>query len=348
MAPRFTYPDKPERGDAVAVISPAGGSASLFPRPFELGLTRLWEEFGLVPVEYPTTRAVSASPADRAGDIHAAFADPRIKAVIAAIGGEDELKVLPHLDPGVLAASPKPFFGYSDNTNLHLFLWNLGLVSYHGGAVMVEFGRPAAMNPVTRESLERALFTRGSCLLEPPTLYGDQERSWDDPVTFASEPAMFASGGWSWHGPAVAVTGPAWGGCLEIIDFHLRTGRYLLPDDSYAGAVLYLETSEELPPASYVYRVLMCMGERGLLQRFAAVIWARPKAWSLEQPNRPADKARYTAGQREAVLAALAEYHPGVPLVFGVDFGHTDPQFVIPSGGEVTVDGGSQRIQVTY
>jgi len=37
--------------------------------------------------------------------------------------------VLAHLDPDVLGASPKPFFGYSDNTNLHLFLWNLGLVS---------------------------------------------------------------------------------------------------------------------------------------------------------------------------------------------------------------------------
>jgi len=28
----------------------------------------------------------------------------------------------PHLDPNVLTASPKPFFGYSGNTNLHVFL----------------------------------------------------------------------------------------------------------------------------------------------------------------------------------------------------------------------------------
>ena len=103
MTPTFSYPGKPCRGDAVAVLSPSA--------------------------EYPTTRAAQAPPAARAGDIHAAFADPDIKAVIASIGGEDELKVLAHLDPGVLAASPKPFFGYSDNTNLHLFLWNLGRVS---------------------------------------------------------------------------------------------------------------------------------------------------------------------------------------------------------------------------
>jgi muramoyltetrapeptide carboxypeptidase LdcA involved in peptidoglycan recycling len=92
----------------------------------------------------------------------------------------------------------------------------------------------------------------------------------------------------------------------------------------------------------------MCMGERGLLQRFAAIVWARPKAWSFDQCNDPAAKARYTASQLDAVLAAATEYHPGVPVVFGVDFGHTDPQHIIPSGGTVTVDGRAKQIQVTY
>jgi muramoyltetrapeptide carboxypeptidase LdcA involved in peptidoglycan recycling len=90
------------------------------------------------------------------------------------------------------------------------------------------------------------------------------------------------------------------------------------------------------------------MGERKLLQRFAAIVWARPRAWSLDQPLDPAAKARFTHEQREAVLAAVTEYHPGVPLVFGVDFGHTEPQHVIPSGGEVTVDGEARELHVTY
>lgn len=348
MTPTFRYPDKPVRGDAIAVLSPSAGLPARFPLPYELGLRRLREEFGLRPVEYPTTRAREASPAERAADIHAAFADPDIRAVVASIGGEDELKVLAHLDPDVLGASPKPFFGYSDNTNLHLFLWNLGLVSYYGGSVMVQFGWPAAMHPVSRQSLERAMFTRGSCRLEPPATYCDEDRDWADPATLATEPASFPAAPWSWHGPPARVTGPAWGGCLEIVDFHLRAGRYLLPEERYEGAVLFLETSEELPPASYVYRVLMCMGERRLLQRFAAIVFGRPKAWSLDAPNDPEAKARYTREQHAAVLAAVTEYHPGVPLVIGADFGHTEPQHVIPSGGTVTVDGQARQIHVSY
>lgn len=348
MPPAFTYPPKPSPGDAVAIVSPSGRAAARFPAPYELGLRRLRDEFGLDPVEYPTTRSPTASPQERARDLEAAFADSSIRAVIASIGGEDQLKVLRHLDPAVLAADPKPFLGYSDNTNLHLFLWRLGLVSYHGGAVMVQLGRPGAMHPATRLSLERALLGHGTYELEPPGESGDVEGSWADPASLEREPPLDVAAPWSWHGPAESVTGPGWGGSLEIVDFHLRTGTYLGPDEQYDGAVLFLETSEELPDESFVARVLMCMGERGLLQRFAAIVWGRPKAWSHEQPNGAAEKARYVEEQRDAVLEAAAEYHPAVPLVFGVDLGHTDPQYVVPSGGAITVDGVRRRLEVTY
>ncbi len=59
-------------------------------------------------------------------------------------------------------------------------------------------------------------------------------------------------------------------------------------------------------------------------------------------------KVRYTQEQRNAVLAAVAEYHLDIPVAFGVDFGHTEPQYVIPSGGTVTIDSASQRIEVSY
>jgi hypothetical protein len=155
------YPPKPGPGDQVAVLSPSAGLPEVFPRPFELGLARLRDEFGLVPVEYLATRRMGASGADRAAGIHAAFADPGIAAVIASIGGDDQITVLPHLDAGLLRAHPKPFFGYSDNTCLLAYLASLGIVGYHGGSVMVEFGRPAKMHPVTAASLRAALFTPG-------------------------------------------------------------------------------------------------------------------------------------------------------------------------------------------
>ena len=160
---------------------------------------------------------------------------------------------------------------------------------------------------------------------------------------------MLPGTGWEWHGGTTPVEGRLWGGCFEIIDFNLRAARYLAADDAaYDGCVLYLETSEELPTAQYVDEVLMCLGERGLLQRFSALLMARPLAWRFGTPDDPDFRASYVAEQHAAVLGAMAEYSPGVPVVLDVDFGHTDPHLVIPNGGDVRIDPAARTISVRY
>jgi muramoyltetrapeptide carboxypeptidase LdcA involved in peptidoglycan recycling len=349
LAPVPTHPPKPVPGDRIAVLSPSAGLPEMFPLPYELGLRRLREEFALEPVEYPTTRTMGTSPRERADDIHAAFADPDIRAVIASIGGDDQITVLPLLDSDLIRANPKPFFGYSDNTNLHLYLWNSGIVSYHGGSVMVELGRPGAMAPATADSLRAALFTSGPYELRPVDRFRTVDLPWQDPATFTSEPPTEPGEGWIWHHPDQVVEGRSWGGNLEIVSWLLMADRQIASDESaYDGCVLFLETSEELPSATEVFRILRNMGERGLIARFAALLMARPKTWSFEQPNEPPERARYAQELRDAVLRALETYAPNIMAVFNVDFGHTDPQLVIPCGGSVRVDGPARRITVRY
>ena len=91
----------------------------------------------------------------------AAFADPGIRAILATIGGDDQLTVLPFLDADLVAANPKPFAGYSDNTNLLNWLWNLGLASYHGGSTMVHLGRGGGLHPVSAGLAARRPARRG-------------------------------------------------------------------------------------------------------------------------------------------------------------------------------------------
>lgn len=344
-----SYPPKPSPGDRVAVISPSAGLPELFPRPYELGLERLRAEYGLEPVEYPTTRKMGTTPQERAHDVHAAFADPDVKAVFSTIGGDDQITVLPLLDRELLRANRKPFFGMSDNTNLLAFVYNAGVVGYHGGTVMTALGRPGAMNPVTAESLRAALFTSGPYELRPAERFNDIERDWAAPATFGAEPESRPGTGWTWVNADRLVEGRGWGGCLEILGWLLMADREIPRDLSvFDGGVLFLETSEELPRAEEVFRTLRNMGERGLLQRFSALLMGRPKTWSFEQRNTPEQAARYAEEQREAVLRAMRAYAPDTTIVFDVDLGHTDPQVVIPYGGVIHVDGPARRITVTY
>jgi muramoyltetrapeptide carboxypeptidase LdcA involved in peptidoglycan recycling len=346
--PEFTVAAKLSAGDRVAVVSPSFAAPGRFPDRHEVAMRRLRDEFGLEPVEYPTTRRVGAWPPDRARDLMAAFADPGIRAVLATIGGDDQLTVLPHLDPELLRANPKPFLGYSDNTNLLLYLWNLGVVGYHGGSTMVHVARTGGMHPVSAGTLRAALFTGGDVHLHPVDEFTEDEIDWTDPTSASVRPPALPSPGWTWHQPDRVVTAPTWGGNLEILHWNLAAGRWIRPVDDYAGCILLLETSEEMPPADEVYRMLRNAGERGLLAQFPAVVVGTAKAANLAVRPPAGQRDRYRADQRAAILRALAEYQPAAMAVFGVDIGHTDPQWIVPYGGSMTVDGPGRRITAHF
>ncbi|QKW22847.1 LD-carboxypeptidase [Kitasatospora sp. NA04385] len=347
MSEQPTYPPKPRPGDRIAIVSPGFAGPGAYPLPYELGLRRLREEFGLEPVEYPTTRKLDSTPAERAADLHAAFADPSVTAVMATIGGSDQITVIPHLDAELIRANPKPFFGYSDNTNLLDFLHRQGVVAYHGAALMTQLGRPLAVHPLTAASLRAALFTGGAYELTEATDTSVTGGRWEDPTTFTREPAVEPATGWHWHRPDQVVEGTTWGGNLEILHWMAAADR-LRPAEEYTGGVLLLETSEELPSGTEVFRMLRNLGERGLLRRFPAVLVGRAQACSFDHPRDAAGRARYRAEQRAAVLRALDAYAPAAMAVFDVDLGHTEPQLVIPYGGRVRIDGPARRITVTY
>jgi muramoyltetrapeptide carboxypeptidase len=80
--------------------------------------------------------------ADRVDDLHAAFLDPEVDAVICTRGGWGAAELLPHLDATVFSANPKPLMGYSDITSLHLWLSRVtGLVSFQAPMVASDFAR---------------------------------------------------------------------------------------------------------------------------------------------------------------------------------------------------------------
>ncbi|MFC7247271.1 S66 peptidase family protein [Catellatospora aurea] len=345
--PDMVYPAKPRPGDRIAILSPSAGVPAVFPDVYELGLSRLRDEFGLVPVEFPTTRAAAATPRERARDITAAFADPTIAAVIASIGGDDQITVLRHLDDEVIRANPKPFFGFSDNTNLLNHLFHLGVVAFHGGAVMTSLARGGAMHPLSAGSLRAALFDSGWQELTASADHGDEPNDWADASLRGVPPRMWPVDGWRWEGARRVVEGPLWGGCLEILSWLLQAG-FVAPPERFDGHVLVVETSEEMPAGAEVFRTLRNMGERGLLERFGAILVGRPMAWNFERRPTPEQKAVYRDEQADAVRRAVAAYAPAAVLVFDLDIGHTDPQLILPVGGDVRVDAVEQRISVRY
>ncbi|KQR49374.1 peptidase [Microbacterium sp. Leaf161] len=338
---------KPVPGDRVAVLSPAFAAPAVAPEIHEQALRRLEQLTGLIPVEYPTTRQLDASPEARAADVNAAFADPGIRAILATIGGDDQILVVPHLDAALAQADPKPFLGYSDNTNILNWLWGLGIRGYYGGSTAVHLGPGPAVDDVHLRSLRAALLDGGTVEITEPGESEDVGRRWTDPLSLTEYGDRIATDEWAWAGPASRVEGRTWGGCLESIDALALADRLPTTYD-LRGGILLLETSEERPPASWVARWMRGLGERGILDAVAGVVVARPPVSDFEFLPSPAEADALRAAQRDAVIETVSRYNPDAVVCVGVPFGHTRPQWIVPYGGTMVLDGSTRTVTASY
>jgi len=75
---------------------------------------------------------------------------------------------------------------------------------------------------------------------------------------------------------------------------------------------------------------------------------ARRRHGRLRRPLDPDTKLAYRRSQHHAIRRAFERYGQNPLIVVDVDFGHTEPQFIIPTGGLVRVDGIAREITVTY
>ncbi|MDQ1697397.1 MAG: hypothetical protein QOJ03_2750 [Frankiaceae bacterium] len=348
MSLGLTHPPKAEPGDKVAVLSPSFAAPGIAPEVHEQALRRLEAITGLVPVEYPTTRRLEATAQDRAADLNAAFADPEIRAVLATIGGEDQITVVPHLDAVALRADPKPFLGYSDNTNLLNWLWTNGVGAFYGGSTQVQLGPGPWPDDVHVASLRAALLTGERLEITEPGESEDFGKLWQDPAALTEYGDREPTGPWTWAGPDRTVTGPTWGGCIEVVQWVLTAGRFPADPEVLNGGVLLLESSEDLIPAREFGWIVRSLGERGLLAAADAVLVARPPATSHEVHRSPQERTTHRAEQRDIAIETVQRYNPDAVIVVGVPFGHTRPQWVLPFGGSMTVDGTTQRLWADY
>ena len=345
----FTTPPPMAPGDRVAVVAPAAGAAAEVPQVYEQGLERLRTVFDLEPVEYPTAGRDSdylgTHPRERARDVMDAVADPDVGGVIATIGGQDQLRILRHLDPAVLREHPTRFYGYSDNTNLALYLWQLGIVSYQGPMVMTQLAYGGGVHDYTERYCRRAFFEDAVGVVEPAERFTDDNVDWADDDALTYEREFEPAPGWRWHGgDAGPVTGRVWGGCLESLAGLLMADVAVPEPGRLDGAVLFFETSERLHGPGYVHDVMQSMGERGLLERFDAVVVGRAKARTYREDPGPEERRAHRERQRTVVRDTVARYNPEAPVLTDFDFGHTDPIVPVPVGAEVTVDPGAESV----
>ncbi len=339
---RFVKPARLKDGDTVAVLSPSKGLPSKYPQVYELGLRNLEGKFDLEVKEFPTARedkeVLYNNPSMRADDVNAAFRDREVSAVIASIGGDESIRILPYLDPKIIRANPKVLMGFSDITTLTTYVNQLGIVAFNGPMVMAGFSQIDSLPPSFTEHIRQMLFG-----FDPPYEYasfdfyseGYPEWSEEENLGRVNPPKMIT--GWNWLQGRSAVQGELFGGCIEVLEWMKGTEFWPRPD-FWHGKILFLETSEEVPRPLRIERWLRNYGIQGLYERVNGILFGRARGYTDEQKKL----------LDETIVSVIAgEFgKPDLPVVTNMDFGHTDPQFIMPLGVKAEVDCKNRRFRL--
>ena len=334
-------PPRLRPGDTVAVVATSWGGPSVFPHVFERGLDVLRRVFDFEVREMPSARRAArelgADPRARADDLNAAFADPSVRAIVSSIGGVDSVRILPFLDPSLALANPKVLLGYSDTTTQLAFYNVAGLVTFNGPAVMAGFAQI--------EAFQGAVDHVRSLLFEPAPTYEyrpfaewvDGYRDWRDPSNAGAVGELRAHDGWRWLQGSGVARGRLFGGCGEVLE--MLKGTEFWPEPScWDGRLFFIETSEDAPTPDTVSYWLRNYGMQGVFERISGLLVGRARDYSDEA------KARLD----ELVVRVVAEEfgRPDLPIVSNLDFGHTDPQWVLPLGVLAEVDADAHTIRL--
>jgi muramoyltetrapeptide carboxypeptidase LdcA involved in peptidoglycan recycling len=131
------------------------------------------------------------------------------------------------------------------------------------------------------------------------------------------------------------VTGRLIGGCIEVVDWLRGTPLWPSPE-SFDGAILFLETSEEKPEPEYILRMLRIFVAMGIIERINGIIFSKPL-----------DEAHYEAYKDSINTAIVKEAgFIDLPILFNLNFGHASPICVLPYGALAEIDCETKRFTI--
>lgn len=326
---------KPKRlqpGDRVATVSPSWGGAGdpEIRWRYEQGVKRLKEVFGLEVIAMPNslkgTDYLYKHPKARAEDLMTAFTDDSIKGIIANIGGEDSIRLLPYIDFDVIHKHPKIFMGYSDVTVSHLFCHKAGISSFYGPAILTDFAENIEMDAYTVEMVKRTLFSNEKIgNIQPAKAWTSERLEWNE-VNKNKRRKMQKNTSYEVLQGAGVVQGRLIGGCIQVLEF--TKGTALWPEANYwDDSILFFETSEDKPAPDMVKYWLRNYATQGILQKAKGIIFGKPQ------------DEEYYEEYKEEILSVMKEYDmEDLPILYNLNFGHTEPKFILPYDAMAEID----------
>ena len=324
-------PEKLTKGDTVAALSPSWGCAGA-PRvlwQYRQGCERL-QELGLRVIPAPNslkgTSFLREHPEARAEDLMWAFENKEVKGIIANIGGNDSVRLLPFLSPDVIAGNPKIFCGYSDIMTLHLYCFRAGLRTFYGDNLLTNIAENGGWHPYSRYWFEKVFFDPSPIgRIEP----SEEWSSDTDSRTDRSRMKTYVpnEGCRIIQGEGI-VRGKLFGGHGDLLTIKMPDGSSMVKKEDFEGSILFFEDIPEVCDLDYLTAFFDGLGKNGYLEVLHGIIIGKMRMKGSFKPYE--DRIRLLVSEKYG--------RPDLPVMTDLNFGHSSPVFILPYGAEAELN----------
>lgn len=309
MAKKRIKPDRLKKGDTIGLIAPG---SPVTEEKLSKAITNI-ENLGFHVHHTKNILAqkgyLAGTDQQRLDDLHFMFNNPKINGIWCIRGGYGCGRLLPEIDYSLIQKNPKPLIGFSDATALLQALFSkTGLIGFHGPVAVSEF------TDYTSRQIQ-------AVLMEP-----------ESPLTIKNAPENNKKEEAAFHTKVISpgkAKGQIAGGNLALIAALAGT-QYQL---DAKGKIIFLEDTGEKP-----YRI-----DRMLTQLLQACNLEKASGIALgifdDCEANESDDSLTLMETLEDRLGGL-----GIPVIYGLSFGHIDHQFTFPIGVKAELDTEKQTI----
>lgn len=321
-------PNRLKSGDKVMVIAPARGLKLIGQDCRDIARERL-ESLGLEVVFAPNTTDEnwdymgSASIEKRVADIHTAFSDKSVKAILTIIGGFNSNQLIPHLDYDLIKNNPKIFCGFSDITALHGAIYaKTGLETYYGPHFS-SLGMKLGCD-YTYDHFIKMLINGEKDEVKPSEI-------WSDDLWFLDQDKReFEANDGYWLIHNGNAKGTIIGG--NLCTFNLLLGTSYRPQFR-EDTILFIEDTESCPLQDFERNLQALIYQPDFDNVKGIVIGRFQKGSKVTREG-----LEYIINTKEKLK--------DLPILANVDFGHTAPLLTIPLGGTATLTDNNLTLEI--
>lgn len=320
-------PAKLKPGDGVRVIAPSQSMNLpwITQEALEIALQR-FKELGLKVSfgkhVHEMNEFNSSSIDSRIEDLHDAFKDKNVKLIITIMGGFNSCELLPYLDYNLIKANPKILCGYSDITALQNAIYaKTGLVTYSGPHYF-NFGEKKNFEH-TQEYFKKCFFSKEAFELKPSEKWSRDHWSNDqDKRNFEKNNGYFIINSGEAEGTIIGA---------NMVTFHALSGTQYMP--AFKDTVLFIEEDDEETLYSF-NRNLTSLTLRNDFSKVKGIVMGR---------LHPDSKIGYNELR---LIVNNNERLKKIPIIGGVDFGHTTPMITFPIGGKAKFSAYNNKVEL--